>query len=265
MSYLKSININTNRIHPFPYDIPAIKHAKKIDVSNKITFLVGENGTGKSTLLEAIACRLQLPHMDGSSYSKNSFDAAKTLLPYLELTWQIERSIGFFFRAEDFGDFLNSVHGNDASIASQLDDLGDYVPKNIVEQMKESANHQLHHVRKNFGQELDTFSHGEAYLQIMNQKLNSKGIYLLDEPEAALSPARQLALISFLNQHFKTHNSQFIIATHSPMLLAYPGATIYEITADSMGKTDLEDTEHYTVTKSFLNNPEAFLRHLDSE
>ncbi|WP_179021342.1 AAA family ATPase [Winogradskyella forsetii] len=262
MPYLKTLNINTDRTHPFPYDIPAIKHAKHLDFSNIITFLVGENGSGKSTLLEAIACRLQLPHMDGVGYSKKSFDAAKTLLPYLELTWQIERSVGFFFRAEDFGDFLNSIHRADTSIASQLGDLGENVPKHIVDQMKDSANHQLHHVRKNFGQELDTFSHGEAYLQIMNQKINSRGIYLLDEPEAALSPARQLTLISFLNQHLKTHNSQFIIATHSPMLLAYPDATIYEITPNGMEKTALEDTEHYTVTKSFLNNPEAFLRHL---
>lgn len=262
MPYLKTININTNRTHPFPYDIPAIKHAKDLDVSSPITFLVGENGTGKSTLLEAIACRLQLPHMDGSGYSKNTFDAAKTLLPYLELTWQIDRSVGFFFRAEDFGDFLNSVHRSGLTIENQMGDLGEDVPKHIIEEMKESANYQLHHVRKNYGQELDSFSHGEAYLQIMNQKINSKGIYLLDEPEAALSPARQLTLISFLNQHLKNHNSQFIIATHSPMLLAYPDATIYEITPNSMEKTDLEDTEHYTVTKSFLNNPAAYLRHL---
>jgi len=262
LPYLNTININTNRSHPFPYDIPAIKNAKNLDFSNQITFLIGENGTGKSTLLEAISYRLQLPHMDGSSYSKNSFDAAKTLLPYLELTWNIDRSVGFFFRAEDFGDFLNSVHRKDASIASELDYLDDTVPKDIIDQMKESANYQLHHVRKNFGQELDSFSHGEAYLQIMNQKINSRGIYLLDEPEAALSPARQLTLISFINQHLKTHNSQLIIATHSPILLAYPGATIYEITPDSMEKTNLEDTEHYTVTKSFLNNPKAFLRHL---
>lgn len=262
MPYLKTININTNRTHPFPYDIPAIKHAKNIDVSNRITFLVGENGTGKSTLLEAIAYRLQLPHMDGSGYSKNSFDAARALLPYLELTWQSERSVGFFFRAEDFGDFLNSIYRTDASIASQLGDLGENVPKHIVDQMKDSANHQLHHVRKHFGQELDSFSHGEAYLEIMNQKINSRGIYLLDEPEAALSPARQLTLISFINQHLKTYNSQFIIATHSPMLLAFPEATIYEITSENMEKSALEDTEHYTVTKSFLNNPDAFLRHL---
>lgn len=262
MPYLKSININTERTHPFPYDVPAIKYAKAIDISNKITFLVGENGTGKSTLLEAIACRLQLPHMDGSSYSKSSFDAAKTLLPHLELTWQIERSVGFFFRAEDFGDYLNSVHRTGTTIENQMGDLGESVPKHIIKEMKNSANYQLRQMRHNYGQELDAFSHGEAYLHIMNEMIDSRGIYLLDEPEAALSPAKQLTLISFLNQHLSAYNSQFIIATHSAMLLAYPDATIYEITPNTMKKTALVDTEHYTVTKSFLNNPEAFLRYL---
>ena len=263
MPYLSSINFNTNKLHPYPYDIPAIKFAKNINLSKPITFFIGENGTGKSTLLESVAFRLHLPHLDGSDYAKSSFNAAKTLLPYLELKWSIERSVGFFFRAEDFGDYLNSVNRNDASLHADLDELHDEVPKDIVKQIKDSANYQLHHMRKNYGQELESFSHGEAYLHIMNQVINQRGIYLLDEPEAALSPAKQLSLIYFLNQHLHHYMSQFIIATHSPMLMAYPGATIYEITDNGMEQTALEDTNHYAVTKSFLNNPEAYFRHFD--
>tara|TARA_R110002096_G_scaffold56623_2_gene144422 strand:+ start:767 stop:1567 length:801 start_codon:yes stop_codon:yes gene_type:complete len=265
MPYLSKLNINTERTHPFPFDIPAIKYAKNIDLSNPITFLVGENGTGKSTLLETLACRLQLPHIDGSSYSKNSFDAAKTLLPYLELKWSIERSVGFFFRAEDFGDYLNSVHRTGVQIQDQMGDLPDSIPKHVIEQMKESANYQLKRMRQNYGQELNAFSHGEAYLHIMNEMISTRGIYLLDEPEAALSPAKQLTLIYFINDHLQHHNSQFIIATHSPMLLAYPKASIYEITSESMKQTSLENTDHYSVTKSFLNNPNTFLRHFNPE
>lgn len=263
MTYLKSIHFNTDKTHPFPYDIPAIKHAKHIKFTSPITFLVGENGTGKSTLLETIACRLQLPHMDGSGYRKNSFDAAKTLLPYLELEWNMERSIGFFFRAEDFGDYLNSVNRSGIAIEHQMGVSGE-VPQHIIDQMRDSANQQLHHVRKDFGQDLNAFSHGEAYLHIMEQKIRSRGIYLLDEPEAALSPAKQLSFIYFLNNHLQHYNSQFIIATHSPMLMAYPDAKIYEITSESMKPTALESTDHYSITKSFLNNPDAFLRHFDS-
>lgn len=261
MVYLSSLNINTDKRHPYPYDIPAIRFAKHIDLSNKITFIIGENGCGKSTLLESLACRLQLPHIDGLGYEKKCFDAAKRLLPYLELEWQMERSIGFFFRAEDFGDFINSAHRRDVDLHNQMS-LDDEIPEHIIQQMKDSANYQLHRVRKDYGQELDSFSHGEAYMHIMHQMVNQRGIYLLDEPEASLSPAKQLSFIYFLQNHLQQFNSQFIIATHSPMLMAYPDATIYEVTENDMKKTLLEETEHYSITKMFLNNPKSFLKHL---
>jgi len=260
MPYLSSIHLNTEKKHPYPYDVPAIKNAKNIDVSNSVTFIIGENGTGKSTLLESIACRLQLPHMDGKGYDKKCFDAAKKLLPYLELEWDIERSVGFFFRAEDFGDYLNSIHRSDIELHNQMG-LSDDVPEHIIQQMKDSANYQLHEVRRDYGQELDSFSHGEAYMHIMHQMVNQRGIYLLDEPEASLSPAKQLAFIYFIQNHLQHFNSQFIIATHSPMLMAYTNATIYEITNEEMKKTALEDTDHYSITKMFLNNPKSFLQH----
>lgn len=263
MSYLSSLHINTDIKNPYPFDVPAIKFAKNVDVSNQITFIIGENGTGKSTLLESLACRLQLPHIDGFGYGKKCFDAAKKMLPYLELKWNIERSVGFFFRAEDFGDYVNSVHRTDIELHNQFGDLGTDVPNHIIQQMKDSANYQLHNVRKNYGQELNTFSHGEAYMHIMHEQVNKRGIYLLDEPEASLSPAKQLAFIYFIQNHLKNFNSQFIIATHSPMLMAYPEATIFEVTDTEMKKTDLEDTDHYSITKSFLNNPNAFLRHFN--
>lgn len=263
MPYLSSLHINTGKTHPYPFDIPAIKHAKNIKIQTPITFLIGENGSGKSTLLETIACRLQLPHMDGYGYGKKCFDAAKRLLSYLELEWKIERSVGFFFRAEDFGDYLNSVHRADIHLHNQMSELEGEVPPHVIQQMKDSANYQLHKVRRDFGQELDSFSHGEAYMHIMRKMVNQRGIYLLDEPEASLSPAKQLEFIYFLNHHLKNFNSQFIIATHSPMLMAYPEATIYEITENEMQQTALEDTEHYSITKNFLNNPKSFLREFD--
>lgn len=263
MPYIKSVSINTERVHPYPYDIPAINFAKDLDLSGSINFIIGENGTGKSTLLETIACRLQLPHMDGSGYSKKSFSAARELVSYLDLQWNIDRPVGFFFRAEDFGDFLNSVERTGNTLGKQMSELYGNVPDHIIESMKNSANYQLHHVRRNFGQELDSFSHGEAYLHIMHQKINRPGVYLLDEPEAALSPSKQLSFMYFLNEHLNQHNSQFIIATHSPMLMAYPNASIYEVTDDSMLKTPLENTDHYSITKSFLNNPTSYFRHLD--
>lgn len=262
MPYLSSIRMNIDREHPYPYNVPAIKFARNIELSDNITFIIGENGSGKSTLLEAIAYRLQLPHMDGRGYDKKCFDAARKLLPFLELEWNMERSVGFFFRAEDFGDYLNSVHRADVDLHNQMG-LGDNdIPDHIVRQMKDSANYQLHKVRRDYGQELDSFSHGEAYMHIIKEMVNQRGIYLLDEPEASLSPSKQLAFLYFIREHLQNFTSQFIIATHSPILMAYPNAFIYEVSDSGMAKVPLEETDHYTLTKSFLNNPESFLRHL---
>ncbi len=262
MPYLSSLSITTERTKPFPFDVPAVQYAKNVQMKTPVNFIIGDNGTGKSTLLETLGYRLQLPHIDGSNYNKKGFDAAKALVPFLELDWAIERSVGFFFRAEDFGDFINSVDRHDAKLYNDLEELKGEVPDHIINEMKQSANYQLHHMRRDYGQELQAFSHGEAYLQIMQEKINQRGIYLLDEPEAALSPSKQLSLIYFIHEHLQNHMSQFIIVTHSPILMAYPNATLYEVTEKSMEQVALEDVEHYSVTKSFLNNPQAYLRFL---
>jgi len=232
--------------------------------NSNITFIVGDNGMGKSTLLETIGFRLQLPHMDGSGYQKSNYESARKLTPYLEIQWGIEKSIGFFFRAEDFGDLMNSVERADINLGNRFDDLREEVPEYIINQMKDSANSQLHHMRKNYGQELQSFSHGEAYLHILKEKINRDGIYLLDEPEAALSPLKQLSLIYFLNEHLQSFRSQFIITTHSPILMAYPGAKVYEVRENDIEEVHFSETEHYSMTKSFLNNPSAYLRFLNN-
>jgi len=117
-------------------------------------------------------------------------------------------------------------------------------------------------MRKEYGVDMEGFSHGEAYMKIMQTRVEGNGIFILDEPEAALSPSRQLSLIYFIQQHSKLNKAQFIIATHSPMIMAMPNAKIYEIDNEGMNHVQLEETEHYHITKSFLDNPEVYLRHL---
>lgn len=260
--YLARFTLNTPRSHPFPYDIPAVRFAKDIDLGEGMTCFIGDNGMGKSTLLEVLAYRLQLPHMDGHGYHGRGFVAARKLLPFLEVEFAAPRTVGFFFRAEDFGDLLNSVDRQDEHLHAQLEDLHGEVPDHIIAAMKDSANHQLHRVRKDYGQELQGFSHGEAYLHILQQQVRGPGIYLLDEPEAALSPVRQLALLHFIAAHLREHRSQFIIATHAPIIMAFPSALLYEIAPDGMKRKPLEELEHYAFTKAFLAAPGRFLRHL---
>ncbi|MDP5060617.1 MAG: AAA family ATPase [Maribacter sp.] len=263
MSYISKVNIDCPREKPFPFDISAIKYAKDLDFSNPVTFIIGDNGTGKSTLLETLAVRLQLPNMDGSSYGKRGFEAARTLVEFLSIVWTIDRPRGFFLRAEDFGNLLNGIQNEDNRQSTFFEDIKGVVPEGVLKSMRDNSNYQIHAMRKNYGQDLQGFSHGEAYFKIMNDKINQRGIYLLDEPEAALSPSKQLSLLYFIKEHLKNNMSQFIVATHSPMLMAYPGATIYQISDDTMKKVDFEETEHYSITRSFLNNPDAYLRHLE--
>lgn len=123
-------------------------------------------------------------------------------------------------------------------------------------------NYTLFEMRKNYGENMQAFSHGEAYLKILQTRILDKGIYLLDEPEAALSPLKQLSLIAFILEVLKNENTQFIISTHSPILMGIPGARLYEIQEDGMQQVEYKETDHYRITKTFLDNPESYLRHL---
>jgi predicted ATPase len=262
MAFIRTISINTDRQHPFPFNIPAIRYARDINLSERVTIFVGDNGTGKSTLLESIACRLNVPLIGGFMGESKSFAAAKVLKPYVEIGWRRETTKGFFFRAEDFSHFVDSVERERMKLEMELGDLKGKVDDAIIEQMSESMNRSLRETRRQYGSDLQAFSHGEAYLTILHARIADKGIYLLDEPEAALSPLKQLSLIAFILEVLKKGNAQFIIATHSPILMGIPDATIYQIVDEGMEQVKYKETDHYQITRRFLNEPESYLRHL---
>ncbi len=264
MSFIKSFTVDTEKQNPFPFYIPAVKFAKDIALGNTINIFVGDNGSGKSTLLEAIAYKVNLPLIGGfiKANNRTGFDAAETLEPYLNIEWKRQTSRGFFFRAEDFSDFINAVERENNKIANDLHELKGAVDDSIIQRMTESMNFSLHEMRRNYGENMQAFSHGEAYLKILETRIGDKGIYLLDEPEAALSPLKQLSLMSLIIEVVKNKNTQFIMATHSPILMGIPGAVIYEIREDEILKVDFKNTDHYRITKTFLDNPEYYLRHL---
>lgn len=262
MSFLKSFSINAERKNPFPFNIPAVRFARQIQLDNKVTIFIGDNGCGKSTLLESIALQLNLPLIGGYIKEHPGFDAARLLQRYIEIEWKRQTNKGFFFRAEDFSDFVNSSENERRKIADDLRELKGVVDDSIIKQMSESMNYPLYRMRKDYGDNMQAFSHGEAYLKILETRIGDNGVYLLDEPEAALSPLKQLSLIFFIIEVLKNGNTQFIISTHSPMLMGIPGAMIYEIREDGMEKVSYKETDHYRITNRFLNNPDSYLREM---
>lgn len=262
MSFLKSFSINTDRKNPFPFNIPAVQFARQIQLDNKVTIFIGDNGSGKSTLLESIALELNLPLIGGYIKDHPGFEAARLIQPFIEIEWKRQTHKGFFFRAEDFSDFVNSTENERRKIAGDLSELKGVVDDSIISQMSESMNYSLRRMRRDYGENMQAFSHGEAYLNILQTRIGDKGVYLLDEPEAALSPLKQLSLIFFIIEVLKNGNTQFIICTHSAILMGIPEAMIYEIREDSMEQVGYKETDHYRITRNFLNNPDSYLREL---
>ena len=264
MPFLTDFSIDTDKQHPFPFNIPAIRFARQVALDPGVTIFVGDNGCGKSTLLETIALHLKLPLIGGHIASTDGFEAARLLKPHLNLSWKRQTAKGFFFRAEDFSDFVNSVEREKQKIRHDLSELKGQVDDAIIEQLSQSQsmNYSLSRMRKDYGENMQAFSHGEAYLKILQTRIGNKGIFLLDEPEAALSPLKQLSLVAFILEVLKENNTQFLIATHSPILMGIPNALLYEIREEGMERVAFRETDHYRITKRFLDDPESYLRHL---
>lgn len=262
MPFIKSISVNTDKVHPFPFNVPAIKFARNILLDKGVTIFVGDNGTGKSSLLESIALTVNVPLIGGYIGERPGFDAARIIKPILSFEWSRNTTRGFFFRAEDFSDFIDSVRDDRNNIENTLRDLRGQVDDAIINEMSDNMNRSLQNMRKDYGADMQAFSHGEAYLTILQTRINEKGIFILDEPEAALSPLKQLSLIALILEVVKNRNTQFVISTHSPILMGIPGATLYEIQEDGMKNVDYKETDHYRITKRFLDNPDSYLRHL---
>ncbi|HXO77242.1 MAG TPA: AAA family ATPase, partial [Puia sp.] len=246
----------------FPFNIPAVKFAKQIKLDERITIFVGDNGSGKSTLLETIALSLNISLIGGYIGSSAGFEAARALKPYLDIEWEHQTEQGFFFRAEDFSHFIDAVEREKIRIQLELNDLRGEVNDSVIDKIGGSMNFTLRTMVKNYGSDMQAYSHGEAYLTILQKRIQDKGVYLLDEPEAALSPLKQLSLIYFILEVLKNKKAQFIIATHSPILMGLPGAALYEIQEDGVRRVEYRETEHYRITRTFLENPDQYLRYL---
>ena len=243
LPYLREIALKRDLVESFdayPFSISAIKKLDEITLDREITIFVGENGSGKSTLLEAIAVGMGFNAEGGTrNFNFGTRSTHSDLHKYLRLSKSFRKhKDGFFLRAESF-----------YNVATNIDEL-DEAPSPAPPIKDSYGGISLHHQ-----------SHGESFLSLMIERFGGHGLYLLDEPEAALSPSRQLAVLSRMYQLIR-QQSQFIIATHSPILMAYPGALIYQIGKHGLTPVKYKDTEHYEITKSFLNNPSPMLAEL---
>jgi predicted ATPase len=218
----------------YPFNVPAVREIANINFHPNVTFFVGENGSGKSTVLEAIAVALGFGHEGGTvNVQFRTVESVSPLHGVLRLVRGVPQPRdGYFLRAESF-----------FNVASYMDEV-DYADS--------------------YGGSLHARSHGESIMAVLVNKLKGNGIYLFDEPEAALSPSRQLAALRAIHELVED-SSQFVIATHSPILLSYPHARIIQFDNSGVSEVAFEDTEHYAVTRDFLNNYPRWLAQLLSD
>lgn len=226
----------------YPFSIPYLQRKKlHLSFDNPVTFFVGENGSGKSTLLEAIAVACGFHPAGGNRNTMFSYHATESpLADFLQLVWNFKMTKGFFLRAESFFNF-----------ASYLEQSQEELPQ---------ANFYMPYGNKSLHQQ----SHGESFLALFHNQFR-RGIYVLDEPEAALSPQKQIAFLAKMHALAQSGDAQFIIASHSPILLSYPKATIYSFDGESISTISFEETEHFKVTKDFLASYPTFYKHFMRE
>jgi predicted ATPase len=239
--YLHEVMLRRDQVPDFgryPFALPAVSSLERLVFRQPVTFLIGENGSGKSTLLEAIAVLLRFNAEGGSrNFRFGTRESHSDLHAFLRPVRGVARPRdGFFFRAESYYNLATEIENLDAAPGPGPPIAPSFGPRALHEQ-----------------------SHGESFLALVQHRFRGNGLYLLDEPEAALSPMRQLALLSRLHDLVQ-NRSQFIIATHSPILLAYPGAGIYEMGPSGPRATSYEETEHFRVTHDFLTRYPAMLR-----
>ena len=249
----------------YPFNVSAIKSLNPLPFESAVTIFVGENGSGKSTLLEALATAAGMVIVGSTAGDRDpSLDAIRPLAQQLKLVWNKKTRRGFFLRAEDFFGYVKSLRALHNDMLDELDRIereyegrSDYV-KALASQ---PATGSLAGMKQRYGDDLDANSHGESFLTLFQSRFVPGGLYILDEPEAALSPLRQLSLIALI-KGMVAQEAQFIIATHSPILMACPGAILYDFDRQPPVRVAYDDLEHVKLYRDFLEDPEAFLRHL---
>jgi predicted ATPase len=249
----------------FPFSVPAIRSLEPLDLSAAVTFFVGENGSGKSTVLEAIAAAARLPAVGSDDVvADGTLAAQRELADALQLVWSRRTKRGFFLRAEDFFGFTKRLAIMRADLMARLAEIEvEYADRSTYAKGLASGpiRASLGALESRYGVDLDANSHGQSFLHLFRSRFVPGGLYLLDEPEAPLSPQSQLGLMAMIAD-MVAEDAQFVIATHSPILLAYPGARIVSFDEIPVRPVEYRELESVRLVREFLAAPERYLRGL---
>jgi len=243
--YLLSLRLKQEHLpNGYPFNIPCLKSFEKLDFHPNVTFFTGENGVGKSTLIEAIAVYLGFnAEGGGKNFNFKSTATHSALHNFLSITKGFKQiKDGYFLRGESF-----------YNVASEIDKLDEDDPDTFISSPKIIDSYG--------GISLHEQSHGESFWSLFMNRFSGHGVYILDEPESALSATKQIAMLSKIN-NLVNKNAKFIIATHSPILLSYPNAWIYEMSENKIAKVKYEESEVYRVYKAFLDHPQRILNNI---
>ncbi len=266
--WLRSIRLNAEATSTgFPFDLPLVRAGFRLEFEAPVTFFAGENGAGKSTILEALALGCDLPTMGAQDAQHDpTLGSVSALGNAIRFSWRRRTRNGFFFRAEDFFGFQKRMgelkRDLQVQIAAYESDVGDNREENYgIERAIGTLRGQIHELDSRYGEDADARSHGEAFLNAFRARISAPGLYLLDEPEAALSPLRQMAFLKLVKDAVEA-GSQFIIATHSPLLLRLDGAQIFDFDSSPVQVCEWDELSSVRLWRAFWSAPDSFLRRL---
>jgi predicted ATPase len=264
MIYLQAIRVKHRAATGagYPFHLPFVQQLDRVEFRTPVTFFVGENGSGKSTMLDTIAAGVNAITVGGTDVGRDpTLAPLRRLAEQMTFVWARRTHRGFFLRAQDFFNF----GARTKQLVQELDDAAAGFEETLTGYGRQLAQGSVRGQRAalvaKYGEDLNTRSHGESFLHLFQARFVPGGLYLLDEPDTALSPQRQLALLALLKD-MVAQEAQFVIATHSPILLAYPGATILAFDGETIAETPYDALDTVTLTRQFLANPAAFLRRL---
>lgn len=263
VSRLKFRNFPEDQADTFPWTLPIVQNFEEMQFEKPITFFVGENGSGKSTFLEAIAAYTEVP-LAGSFRLEDdaSLDAANRLGKYFYMRYEQKTHHGFFIRAEDFIGFSRNIKNQIKALDDEIIEVKENFTGGDINLTIGAIEGEKQEFIKRYSKDLEAMSHGEGFMKFFTSRITGKGLYLIDEPEAALSPARQLSLLSIILEKVKKTGSQFIIATHSPIIMSVPESEVLLFEGDSISKVNYKETDHYRITKGILDHPDSIMKEL---